>query len=104
MSEKKYKDFNDNDRTLYEMLNYEPQWVINRFQFMEELLFATKSSESYKAGVKPGGLNDNDTIEDALQCADDLAGVDWHSGSMCDRKDLRRIVLLAYEYRKLTSG
>ena len=46
MSEKKYKDSNDNDRTLYEMLNCEPQWVINRFQFMEELLFATKSSES----------------------------------------------------------
>ena len=35
-----------------------------------------------EARVRPCGLNDNDTIEDALQRADDLAGVDWHSGSM----------------------
>lgn len=51
--------------------------------------------------VMPCGLSEKDTIEDALKRADSLAGADWHSGSLCDRKDLRRIVLLAHEYRKL---
>ncbi len=50
---------------------------------------------------KPCGLNDDDTMKDALSRADSLATPTSHSGMMCSRKDLRRIVLLAYEYRKL---
>lgn len=50
---------------------------------------------------KPNGLRKQDTIEDALRRADRLAGENRHSGQLCNNKDLRRIVLLAYEYRKL---
>lgn len=49
----------------------------------------------------PCGLRKNDSIEDALKRADSLSGVDWHSGLMTANKDLRRIVLMAYEIRKL---
>lgn len=51
----------------------------------------------------PSGLNKNDTIEDALRRADELSNPDGssYSGMMLDRKDLRRIVLFAREYRKL---
>lgn len=50
---------------------------------------------------KPLGLHNNDTIEDAFKRADELSGVDFFSGMLCSRKDLRRIVLLTYEYKKL---
>lgn len=53
----------------------------------------------------PLGLCPQDTLEDALKRADDLSAPDGskHSGMLCERKDLRRIVLLAKEYRKLKS-
>jgi len=51
----------------------------------------------------PCGLNKQDTLEDAIKRADELAPPDGssHTGMMCDNKDLRRIVLLVKEYRKL---
>ena len=49
----------------------------------------------------PCGLTKRDTIEDALKRADQLASSTSYSGMMTANKDLRRIVLLAYEYRKL---
>ena len=51
----------------------------------------------------PSGLEKNDTLEDALKRADELSRPDGsaYSGMMLDRKDLRRIVLLAREYRKI---
>jgi hypothetical protein len=51
----------------------------------------------------PSGLYSTDTLEDSLKRADNLARPYRHSGMLCDRKDLRRIVLLAYEYRKIES-
>ncbi len=48
----------------------------------------------------PTGLAPLDTLEDALKRADSLATPTQHSGQLCSNKDLRRIVLLAYEYRK----
>ena len=49
----------------------------------------------------PSGLTRMDTLEDALKRADELSSPDGsrHTGMMCSRKDLRRIVLLAREYR-----
>ena len=51
----------------------------------------------------PSGLSKLDTIEDAFKRADSLSSPDgrMYSGMMSDRKDLRRIVLLVREYRKL---
>jgi len=49
---------------------------------------------------KPCGLNKKDTLEDALSRADSLATGFSYSGQMVINKDLRRIVLLAWEYRK----
>ncbi|MCK5616295.1 hypothetical protein KAR91_81285 [Candidatus Pacearchaeota archaeon] len=51
----------------------------------------------------PSGLNKNDTIEDALRRADELSSPNGsrYSGMMLHRKDLRRIVLLSREYRRL---
>lgn len=51
--------------------------------------------------LKPAGLTYKDTIEEALKRADSLSSPISYSAMMLDRKDLRRIVLLAYEYRKL---
>ena len=55
---------------------------------------------------EPVGLNKFDTIEDALKRADSLSDPDGksYSGMMTERKDLRRIVLLTREYRKLKKG
>lgn len=52
---------------------------------------------------KPRGI-EKETIEDVLKRADKLAGADWHSGLLCANKDLRRIVLIAFEYRKLINS
>lgn len=51
----------------------------------------------------PSGLNESDTIDDALKRADYLSDPcgSIYSGMMNNNKDLRRIVLLAREYRKL---
>lgn len=51
----------------------------------------------------PSGLCEKDTLEDALKRADELSDPNGnnYSGMMLDRKDLRRIVLLAKEYRNL---
>lgn len=53
---------------------------------------------------KPSGLRESDTLADSLQRADSLSSPEGtrHSGMMCERKDLRRIVLLSREYRKST--
>lgn len=51
--------------------------------------------------LRPCGLSKSDTIEDALRRADQMATPKQHSGAMCSNKDLRRIVLLAYEHRRL---
>ena len=50
---------------------------------------------------KPCGLMLTDTLDDAIKRADELASPTSHSGSLLHSKDLRRIVLLVYEYRKL---
>jgi len=60
----------------------------------------TSSRSSEAVGYKPCGLTHRDSLDDALKRADELAGPDSHSGQLTDNKDLRRIVLLAYEYRK----
>lgn len=49
----------------------------------------------------PTGLQRSDTIDDALARADSLSGPGSYSGQMLHNKDLRRLVLLAWEYRKL---
>ena len=51
----------------------------------------------------PSGINSKDTLVDALKRADQLSDPNGgqYSGMMCDRKDLRRIVLLAREYRRM---
>ena len=56
-----------------------------------------------KGNNNPGGLNSWDTLEDTFKRADKLAPPDGrsHSGKMFSNKDLRRIVLLVREYRKL---
>lgn len=56
-----------------------------------------------KEANNPSGLCKNDTLEDALSRADELSNPNGgsYSGTMLDRKDLRRIVLLAKEYRNL---
>jgi hypothetical protein len=51
--------------------------------------------------VMPCGLSETDTLEDAIKRADSLAGPTSYSGMMTTKKDLRRIVLLVYELRKL---
>ena len=53
----------------------------------------------------PSGLEKNDTLEDALKRAGELASPNGssYSGMILDRKDLRRIVLLVREYRNLLS-
>jgi len=50
----------------------------------------------------PSGLQD-ETMEDAINRADSLSPPDGthHSGTLCGRKDLRRIVFLVREYRRL---
>jgi len=50
---------------------------------------------------KPCGLTKKDTLDDAMERADKLASPTHHCGTMVSNKDLRRIVLLVYEYRKL---
>ena len=50
---------------------------------------------------KPCGLTKQDTLEDAFKRADGLATDHSYSGLIVSNKDLRRIVLLVYEYRKL---
>ena len=50
---------------------------------------------------RPLGLTRNDTLEDALGRAKQLSGEDWHSGQLCDKKNLRRIVLMADEINYL---
>ena len=54
----------------------------------------------------PSGLVESDTLEDALFRADTLSSPHGgiHSVAMTNNKDLRRIVLLAREYRKLKNG
>ena len=53
----------------------------------------------------PAGLSKSDTIKDALIRADCLSKPNgkMYSGTMIDKKDLRRIVLLVREYRNLQS-
>ena len=51
----------------------------------------------------PSGLYETDTLDDALKRADQLSSPEGgcFSGMMLDRKDLRRIVLLTREYRRM---
>ena len=51
----------------------------------------------------PAGIYETDTLEDCFKRSDELSPPDGssHSGMMCDRKDLRRIVLLTREVRRL---
>lgn len=53
----------------------------------------------------PAGLRESDTIEDASRRADCLSKPNgkMYAGTMIDKKDLRRIVLLVREYRNLQS-
>jgi hypothetical protein len=50
----------------------------------------------------PAGLEPRDTLEDCFKRADRLSSPNGnsYSGMMCERKDLRRIVLLVRELRK----
>lgn len=51
----------------------------------------------------PNGLSKTDTLEDCFKRADSLSNPDGssYSGALCDRKDLRRIVLLVKTIREL---
>jgi hypothetical protein len=51
----------------------------------------------------PAGLYKKDTLKDCFKRADELSSPDGsrHTGMMCDRKDLRRIVLLVKTVRDL---
>ena len=64
----------------------------------------TEQNSDAVPGYKPSGLHSTDTLDDALKRADSLARPGSYSGLLCSNKDLRRIVLLAYEYRKLKLG
>jgi len=67
----------------------------------EVYLAAMKKGESEMI-TKPVGLTPRDTLEDALARADRMSdGSNHFSGMLLERTDLRRIVLLAWEYRKL---
>lgn len=50
---------------------------------------------------KPLGISEKDTIEDALERASWLSSETCFSGTMVTEKDQRRVVRLAYEYKKL---
>jgi len=50
---------------------------------------------------EPLGISSKDSIEDALDRASKLSSETSFSGTMVIEKDQRRIVRLAYEYKKL---
>lgn len=53
--------------------------------------------------TNPSGLYPKDNLKDCIDRSDEISRPDGscHSGMMCDRKDLRRIVLMAREIRDL---
>ena len=53
--------------------------------------------------TRPCGLCDTDTLVDAFNRADCVSGENSYSGTMTTNKDLRRVVLLAYELRKTSA-
>jgi len=63
------------------------------------------SNETYKIGKQnqPNGLEETDTVQDALDRADTLSNPDGShfAYEMKVKKDLRRIVLLAKEVKSL---
>ena len=48
----------------------------------------------------PNGLSVYDSLNDCIMRADSLSNEIGHSGLLTSNKDLRRIVLLVWEYRK----
>jgi hypothetical protein len=51
---------------------------------------------------RPLGLEPQDSLSDCFERADRLSRGNSYSAMMCHSKDLRRIVLLVHEVRKLT--
>jgi hypothetical protein len=73
--------------------------------FRDDELNCDVKLDDYKIKMEnnPSGLEKSDTLEDAFKRADQLASPSgsFYSGMLIGRKDLRRIVLLTREVRKL---
>jgi len=72
-----------------ELLLKRKEMKLNKYQLIND------------TNVRPLGLEKSDTLEDALKRADQLSKGTSYSAILIHRKDLRRIVLLAHEYRRL---